>query len=537
MTSNNVDFDLWPVPSLPPSRTSPSRLPGVTPGSTQALREVLRRNHENWHVFFDDFGRHNHISHRVLAAWAMGAQSAIVREGYDTNEHMQKPRGTSPGQITPENFKEHLGDRRFYDAYVRFYTELVRTKGFSFVLEEYVFSPYANFASTSKDGKRPEMLGRFCDGLLHPMIHAGYGVEFGLPGMFVEGLAMTSINPFHNNIAIPPDLFASVEVLRETPTVELPNTIQQASTRLKSVLQQVTGSPTVATLKTDVHAFDVLARIIDDPEIARPSGVHDRPYRAVIAACGNAIYRRTNEWSVTPSSIQAKIEEAQWAATLLYAISGFNQPKDGGFNADFLAYVIYVFPVAHETDAPLASMHFVTSALFLPSFAAYLSPPSQVLLLRSYLTVCIAWWVSLGKPRLDIPAFFAAGIPHTATVTSTSRFSSNQLSVPRSQIAGSNPNPWTAVIRDALIHPDDHVPKLVRSLVHFGALYGGTEAGHFGHTELKGAEQIDGTLFVRAAELTMARLGREFKVVPPLQIYWDRVPSAAGAKNPDQTAV
>ncbi|KAK1225415.1 hypothetical protein PQX77_011640 [Marasmius sp. AFHP31] len=507
MTSTNVDLDLWPVPSLSPSKTSPGRLPGATPESTRTLREVLKRNHENWHVLFDDYGRHNHISHRVLAAWAMGAQSAIIKEGYDTNEHMQRPRGTSPGHITPENFKEHLGDRRFYDAYVKFYTEVVRTKGFSFVLEEYVFSPHTNFASAPADGKQPEMLGRFCDALLHPMIHIGYGVEFGLPGMIVEGLAMTSISPSHNRVAIPPDLFASVEVLRETLTVELPSAIQQASTRLKSVLHHVTDSTAAPTTKTDVHAFDVLARIIDDPEIALPSGVHDRPYRAVLATCGNAIHRHASEWSVNPSSIQAKIEEAQWAATLLYAVSGFNQLKDGGFNADFLA------------------MHFVTSAIFLPSLAAYLSPPSQVLLLRSYLTVCIAWWVSLGKPRLDIPSFFAAGIPHPTA--SASHVSSNQSPDPRSQNAGSNPNPWTAVIRDALIHPDDHVPKLVRSLVHFGTLYGGTEAGHFRHTEMKGAEKIDGTLFVRAAELTMARLGREFKEVPPLQVYWDRMAYAA----------
>ncbi|KAL0062742.1 hypothetical protein AAF712_010364 [Marasmius tenuissimus] len=136
--------------------------------------------------------------------------------------------------------------------------------------------------------------------------------------MAVEGLTMTSISPSHNRVATPPYLFASVKVLREAPTVEPPDALQQASTRLKSVLHQVTGSTAAATTKTDVHAFDVLARIIDDPAIASPSFAQDRPYRAVLAACGNAIYRHANEWSVNPSSIQAKIEEAQWAAALLY---------------------------------------------------------------------------------------------------------------------------------------------------------------------------------------------------------------------------
>jgi len=35
--------------------------------------------------------------------------------------------------------------------------------------------------------KQPQMLNRFLGGLLHPIIHAGYGAEFGIPGMVVEG--------------------------------------------------------------------------------------------------------------------------------------------------------------------------------------------------------------------------------------------------------------------------------------------------------------------------------------------------------------
>jgi hypothetical protein len=51
-------------------------------------------------------------------------------------------------------------------------------------LEEYIFESHANFAG--KDDQ-PEMLNRFHDGLLHPHIHTGFGVEFGLPGIFAEG--------------------------------------------------------------------------------------------------------------------------------------------------------------------------------------------------------------------------------------------------------------------------------------------------------------------------------------------------------------
>ena len=32
-----------------------------------------------------------------------------------------------------------------------------------------------------------KMLSRFLAGVLHPLIHVGYGAEFGLLGMFAEG--------------------------------------------------------------------------------------------------------------------------------------------------------------------------------------------------------------------------------------------------------------------------------------------------------------------------------------------------------------
>jgi hypothetical protein len=78
---------------------------------------------------------------------------------------------------------------RYYDAYLTFFTDTLRQKGTAATLEEYVFSQQANFdpARDAEGKSQPEMLNRFINGLLHPLIHTGYGVEFGLPGMVVEG--------------------------------------------------------------------------------------------------------------------------------------------------------------------------------------------------------------------------------------------------------------------------------------------------------------------------------------------------------------
>ncbi len=72
--------------------------------------------------------------------------------------------------------------QRYYNAYMAFFSTEVAEKGVAAVIEEYIFSPEANFG----DGKA-EMLNRFCAVLYHPLIQLGHGCEFSLPGMVVEG--------------------------------------------------------------------------------------------------------------------------------------------------------------------------------------------------------------------------------------------------------------------------------------------------------------------------------------------------------------
>ncbi|KAK7026431.1 hypothetical protein VNI00_015666 [Paramarasmius palmivorus] len=469
-------FDLWPTPSPPPTRTSPARLGGATPQSTQTLLQVLQTNHEKWHVFFDDLGRHNHIPHHTLAIWALGGNEDMIQAGYDKNEWMQRPRGTSPESITKENFYEHLGDRSYYNAYVDFFATLIQTEGPARALEGYIFSSQANFGSTNKEGRHPEMLSRLAAAILHAQIHIGYGAEFGLPGMFVEGLAMAAISPVYSTPIIPPALFP-------------PDTSQSVpAANGKNAHPQANGS-------TNTHAFDILSRIIQDPRMESPKklGIANL-FRSVVEKCGDAVYQYASQWTLdttNPEAVQRKVEELQWTATLMYAVPGI-KAEGGEFNADFIA------------------LHFVTSALFLPSLVGHLSPKSQVILLRSYFAISLAWFIALGRPTLDIQGFFGSEATRTLK---------------------KEPNPWLPIIENAITHPDDHIPKCQRALLHYATLYGTRPRGSFAETELPGAEILDGTLFVRAARLTMERVGRERKDAPKLQIYWDRRTFIEGAEE------
>jgi hypothetical protein len=60
-------------------------------------------------------------------------------------------------------------------------------------LERFIFSPAYNFISDSEvtkhdSTKHPQMLNRLLAGLIHPLIHVGYGFEFGILGQVAEGI-------------------------------------------------------------------------------------------------------------------------------------------------------------------------------------------------------------------------------------------------------------------------------------------------------------------------------------------------------------
>lgn len=77
----------------------------------------------------------------------------------------------------------------WYNAYLQFFTAKLLTKGVSATLEESIFSRKAN-AGPPGSAQPPLMLPRFLATILHPMIHAGCGIEFGLLGLVAEGKSM-----------------------------------------------------------------------------------------------------------------------------------------------------------------------------------------------------------------------------------------------------------------------------------------------------------------------------------------------------------
>ncbi|THH28849.1 hypothetical protein EUX98_g5339 [Antrodiella citrinella] len=492
---------LFPVPAVAPrgSTLTPARLAGPDTETADALIESQQHNHKNQHIFFNDRHFHNHATHHILAIYALGASPETIRAAYASHTGYQRPAIPPAGVVNKSNWKNFLGDEKYYQAYLTFFTNLLLENGPAAVLKEYVFSKDANFVPAQGKTDRPNMFNRFIGGLLHPLIHSGYGAEFGQLGMWAEGLAEASVE-------------------RPSPGAIVPDTLYEEMYSSSDLVSRV-ASLGLSSKPKPAHALAILGRISKDldfaPEaikLANAKGPADLGH--IAGTCIDKILKYADEWSVGTSQeeIDKKLEELIWMSTVIYAVGGWagrqlSADKNKDFNGDFFF------------------MHAVTSAIFLPSFTTYLSPAASSFLLKTYFVTILAVYVARGRPGLPLAEFFTqvpkptppGPQPTSSPEIFTVPFPSNPdlYKQPKKNwiAAGGDKihtsNPWLPIIQTTLLHPDEHLCKLQRSLYHFASVFGTTRPGTFSHLSdvLEGADVLDGSLFIRAAGLTANRLG------------------------------
>lgn len=148
----------------------------------------------------------------------------------------------------------------------------------------------------------------------------------------------------------------------------------------------------------------------------------------------------------------------------------------------------------------------MTSSVFIPSYMAYLSPSSRLILLQSQFAQVLAIWIIRGRPSLSISHFYSST---SATPTPPGpTVASHPDTLDK---ANPSPNAWFPVLQTTLAHPNEHLPKIQRTFAFWAAKYGTRQAGYFAdaNSELKldGLELLDGSFFIRVAGLTAKQLG------------------------------
>ncbi|KAJ5913130.1 hypothetical protein N7504_002013 [Penicillium tannophilum] len=163
---------------------------GVREDAARATSKVLQEDMESHHIFFNDEGFHNHIVHGVLTLYALGASPDEILANYERNKDYQRPahppnKETVQAMHDSTNFQGYLGKEKQYSNFLAFFQNAIDTKGVSQVLGEYLFAG---------DDRAETMLSRLFGGLVHPLIHLGFGLEFNQPAIVAQALAQAAVH-------------------------------------------------------------------------------------------------------------------------------------------------------------------------------------------------------------------------------------------------------------------------------------------------------------------------------------------------------
>ncbi|KAI0300669.1 hypothetical protein B0F90DRAFT_1668214 [Multifurca ochricompacta] len=488
---------LYPLPSkgvplvlLPPAVTPVNPTSSDT-AAARVLQRVLRHNREHHHAYIKNKWFHNHAAHHMVAIFALGASSQLIERAYGAYDNLT-PAYESPESITDSNFVEHLGKERFYAAYVAYFSRYVMDHSPLEAFQHFFFSPAYNVrqpcnpcgATGQKKAKDPAMLSRLFSGLLHPFIHAAYGIEFGLPGQLAEGLAQAAVQRSEQNIFLPAHVFT-----------ELTNELEPKSGLVPD---------------RDSHGRAYSGRCVF---AVTPPKKYVHQYSATLKGVGPAVKALVREWeedwlqgALCDADVEMRlvgmVEEVIWGNVIWFGVGGWTLRDENAGKA---------------IDADFYVMHLVTSSIFLltlilPS-ASTPSPTllllrQRLVLLRTYLAVSVSVYISRGRAQTPLPIeeFYVATQAHVVRVN---RAGGVGISIPardEHELAKT----WESILSTAITHSDDHLPKMIRALAAFAARWGKRRAspGYYFAGHLPHSGRLDGTLFVRVAALVIDRFVR-----------------------------
>ncbi|KAH8698792.1 hypothetical protein BGW36DRAFT_340049 [Talaromyces proteolyticus] len=166
------------------------RLSDNPTGALELANKLLQQNHDKHHIFWRDVGGHNHIPHSLLSVLALGGGPADIQRAYDDGVAIQRAippvdEATVEELGNPAVFRKHIGDVSQYTNFMMFFKKQIAAKGWQQVLQEYVFSG-------TPEAKT--IFAQLYEGAFHPIIHLGFGIEFGLPSIIAEGLAQAAVH-------------------------------------------------------------------------------------------------------------------------------------------------------------------------------------------------------------------------------------------------------------------------------------------------------------------------------------------------------
>ncbi|KAJ6478975.1 hypothetical protein C8R45DRAFT_1156409 [Mycena sanguinolenta] len=451
-----------------PVKTGLVNLPGTTSESTALVKKLLFKDVTEHHCFLNDQYFHNHLSHHILSLHDLGASIECIQKMYDLQAANQRPlyhpssAPPAPAEvhrINAGNWTNYLGEANahMYADYLAFFSAEIATHGVPGALERYVFSPEANSNGTM-------MLARFFGGILHPMIQAGFGIEFGQDAFVADGLAQATLTT--------PESAVVVNGASGFPDIKS----GASSATLLSLMREVYNSPDLPPMPYHKPRWGIeffTEWIASQPKLG--------PTLAEIYA--KWTFTLSADAAANDKEIATKVEECMWLSTLILAADGKPGKKP---RMDFVM------------------MHFVTGSLLLRAVLdAVREPLHKAQLLQVFVRSLVLYVLMRGRPRID-----GALVMSYPAYPAPPKSESSVLGTP---VYGSA---WLALLNNASAHTEPHVIKAIRTLFYCAQHYGSTPTGAVigaidenGQETHKGAAMLDGTLFVRVAGVLTDAIG------------------------------
>ncbi|KAL6402538.1 hypothetical protein AUP68_15018 [Ilyonectria robusta] len=318
------------------------------------VTELLQKDLETHHVFFNVDGYHDHIVHHLLTLYGTGASAQDLQKAYDANDSYQlkamKPRDEVVDQLSKDwdAAKDYVGKGRQYASFLRFFQGEIEKLGCEAVLMEYLF----------KDDKRGrDMQSRLFGGLLHPLIQLMYGLEWEQPATIASGLAQISI---HDN----------------------------------GLHEFLTRSQADAAARPDSYQMgsiiDLYAQIAPNQKLASSARWEDRNriYDGVLKRAPDEMVELASQVQVRPEELEERTAEMLHTAAYVVASAAFHPPHVPKF--DF-------FLTHHVTSAP-----FFLTLNKLP----WVPTAVKVRLLESKIRMDLLQYVARGCPALHADSLF-----------------------------------------------------------------------------------------------------------------------------------
>ncbi|KAE8378255.1 hypA-like protein [Aspergillus bertholletiae] len=222
--------------------------PGLSWASARKVSEVLQHDIDNHHVYLNDIEFHDHIVHFMLTIWALGASPETIQLQYDREAKRQRP--AFPRNETliqslsdKKEFMKHMYQEEQYSNYLAFFQRVIAEKGVPAIVNEYLFGG---------DELAESLLCRMFAGLVHPIIHLGFGIEFQQPAIVAQALAQASV---HSNYLA--DGFYRPAAAASTRYANRPKTVME-------IMEEMRGDQKVRDAAshgdTDVFADGILQR-------------------------------------------------------------------------------------------------------------------------------------------------------------------------------------------------------------------------------------------------------------------------------------